>query len=254
MDAQQYIFHNEKTENLESESERLGRENENLRFLIGIMSSQLKILQEKIQKKKEEQIINTVLNKNNFSYDTNERIRTEVPTVKISQVFVRASSEDGSLIVKDGFQWRKYGQKVTKDNPSPRAYYRCSMSPLCPVKKKVQKSRDDESILVVIYEGEHNHGSQRAYEISSSSPCSMTDSSIPNVHRLNASLDLDLFATNQEIQNPNQNLVEDYNNKGKCKTIEDYVESFTKDPTFSLALAKVVASSINAQQPNMNHT
>ncbi|XP_076886705.1 putative WRKY transcription factor 60 [Bidens hawaiensis] len=89
-----------------------------------------------------------------YECDTSES--TEHITRVCRRVVRVDSSDHNPMAVKDGYKWRKYGQKVTKDNPSPRAYYKCSF-PSCPAKKKVQKSVDDANLLVIAYEGEHNH-------------------------------------------------------------------------------------------------
>ncbi|XP_022997228.1 probable WRKY transcription factor 57 isoform X2 [Cucurbita maxima] len=58
--------------------------------------------------------------------------------------------------LEDGYRWRKYGQKAVKYSPFPRSYYRCTNSK-CTVKKRVERSSEDPSVVITTYEGQHCH-------------------------------------------------------------------------------------------------
>ncbi|KAJ3704356.1 hypothetical protein LUZ61_008061 [Rhynchospora tenuis] len=58
--------------------------------------------------------------------------------------------------LEDGYRWRKYGQKAVKNSPYPRSYYRCTTQK-CPVKKRVERSYQDPTVVITTYEGKHTH-------------------------------------------------------------------------------------------------
>ncbi|KAJ7534340.1 hypothetical protein O6H91_13G092000 [Diphasiastrum complanatum] len=70
---------------------------------------------------------------------------------------VPAISNKLADIPPDEYSWRKYGQKPIKGSPHPRGYYKCSTMRGCRARKHVERSLDDPSMLIITYEGEHDH-------------------------------------------------------------------------------------------------
>ncbi|XP_076937538.1 putative WRKY transcription factor 40 [Bidens hawaiensis] len=146
-----------------------------------------------------------------------KRLNEELARSETKIVYVRIDPSDKSLVVKDGYQWRKYGQKVTRDNPSPRAYYKCFWAPTCPMKKKVQRSMDDDGVVVVTYEGEHNHRS------------TMQEATYALAHE-------------SEIFSPSERM---FNSPKLDESLVEQMATYlSKDPNFTSKLAAAISSKI----------
>ncbi|KAI4381996.1 hypothetical protein MLD38_008011 [Melastoma candidum] len=181
--------------------------------------------------------------------------REEKIAAKISRIYVRTEVSDAGLTVKDGYQWRKYGQKVTRDNPCPRAYFKCSFAPSCPVKKKVQRSADDQALLVATYEGEHNHPSPSPADEASgsgSNKCT-TNGSAPRSSSLNTSgptVTLDLTKPSKAATNITKDGPRPKADSPRFQRflVEQMASSLSNDPGFTSALAAAISGKIFQQK------
>eukprot|EP01130_Rhizamoeba_saxonica_P001547 TRINITY_DN11391_c0_g1_i1.p1 TRINITY_DN11391_c0_g1~~TRINITY_DN11391_c0_g1_i1.p1 ORF type:complete len:395 (+),score=73.95 TRINITY_DN11391_c0_g1_i1:1-1185(+) len=99
--------------------------------------------------------------------NNNNLISLEYPTYPVKTPKPKSTRSTGSSAVrkevsdkpiKDGFRWRKYGQKSVKNSPFPRSYYKCTVTG-CTAKKQVEKFIDEsgEEKLQTSFIGEHIH-------------------------------------------------------------------------------------------------
>ncbi|GKD51720.1 WRKY transcription factor WRKY51-like protein [Tanacetum coccineum] len=74
---------------------------------------------------------------------------------KVKMIPIIGSKVDS--IPADNYSWKKYGEKKVTGTQFPRVYYKCNSVKGCPARKRVELSLTDSKMLVVTYDGEHQH-------------------------------------------------------------------------------------------------
>ncbi|KAE9453549.1 hypothetical protein C3L33_14529, partial [Rhododendron williamsianum] len=155
--------------------------------------------------------------------DSCKKPREEHVKATISRAYVRTEASDTSLIVKDGYQWRKYGQKV-------------------------QRSMEDQSLLVATYEGEHNHPHPSRIEATTPSNLSMTLNSVPaSLSSSGPTITLDATKKPKpSSSNGAKNSSRAMANSPEFQQflVQQMASSLTKDPGFKAALAAAISGRI----------
>ncbi|XP_047323629.1 WRKY transcription factor 1-like [Impatiens glandulifera] len=91
------------------------------------------------------------------------------PQVLQFEQIPKTPSKKTDKALEDGYNWRKYGQKLVKGNEFVRSYYRCTF-PNCSMKRQVERSHVGP-ITDIVYLGQHHH--PKPQESSQLSICSV---------------------------------------------------------------------------------
>lgn len=92
-----------------------------------------------------------------------EKVLDKLPLRRNPESAVRVTGSDQGVTflrspekpTMDGFNWRKYGQKLVRGNTFVRGYYKCTFAK-CPARKQVERSHDGH-ITEINYLWKHEH-------------------------------------------------------------------------------------------------
>lgn len=143
----------------------------------------------------------------NYGYSTKfEKVEKLQPRRNPDSVIQEAQSGAESNQFKlpekpsdDGYNWRKYGQKLVKGNKFIRSYYKCTY-PSCQAKKQVERSHDGCK-TDVNYLGDHYHQKpQQSSQVTSAIQVTTPEVSIVSASKPNAEAIIDHGDASQHVE------------------------------------------------------